>query len=41
RNPRPLGRGGCQQVIDEKVVLLVISVGKREGSDVYHMADTR
>ncbi|EPH6424137.1 type II toxin-antitoxin system mRNA interferase toxin, RelE/StbE family, partial [Escherichia coli] len=28
-------------VIDEKVVLLVISVGKREGSDVYHMADTR
>ncbi|WP_432761158.1 type II toxin-antitoxin system RelE family toxin, partial [Salmonella enterica] len=29
------------QVIDEKVVLLVISVGKREGSDVYHMADTR
>ena len=28
------------QVIDEKVVLLVISVGKR-GSDVYHMADTR
>lgn len=29
------------QVIDKKVVLLVISVGKREGSDVYHMADTR
>ncbi|HBL6849847.1 TPA: type II toxin-antitoxin system RelE/ParE family toxin [Escherichia coli] len=29
------------QVIDEKVVLLVIAVGKRESSEVYHTADTR
>ncbi|EEZ1648104.1 type II toxin-antitoxin system RelE/ParE family toxin, partial [Escherichia coli] len=29
------------QVIDEKVVLLVISVGKREGNEVYQIADMR
>ncbi|HAN7315614.1 TPA: type II toxin-antitoxin system mRNA interferase toxin, RelE/StbE family, partial [Escherichia coli] len=29
------------QVIDEKIVLLVIAVGKRESSEVYQMADIR
>ena len=29
------------QVIDEKIVLLVIAVGKRESSGVYQMADIR
>ena len=29
------------QVIDEKVVLLVIAVGKRESSEVYQIADMR
>ncbi|MCB8639101.1 type II toxin-antitoxin system mRNA interferase toxin, RelE/StbE family, partial [Escherichia coli] len=29
------------QVIDEKVVLLVISVGRRESSEVYQIADLR
>ncbi|EAN3270096.1 type II toxin-antitoxin system RelE/ParE family toxin [Salmonella enterica subsp. enterica serovar Oranienburg] len=29
------------QVIDEKVVLLVIAVGRRESSEVYQIADMR
>ncbi|EKM3464141.1 TPA: type II toxin-antitoxin system RelE/ParE family toxin [Escherichia coli] len=29
------------QVIDEKVVLLVIAVGRRESSEVYQIADLR
>lgn len=29
------------QVIDEKVVLLVVAVGKRESSEVYEIADMR
>ncbi|MGT7861618.1 hypothetical protein ACRW53_25130, partial [Escherichia coli] len=30
-----------RQVIDEKVVLLVIAVGRRESSEVYQIADMR
>ncbi|MFQ6247221.1 type II toxin-antitoxin system RelE family toxin [Yersinia enterocolitica] len=29
------------QIIDEKVVLLVIAVGRRESSEVYQIADIR
>ncbi|EIX2470832.1 type II toxin-antitoxin system RelE/ParE family toxin [Escherichia coli] len=38
---RTFGYRLVYQVIDEKIVLLVISVGKREGNEVYQIADMR